>query len=360
MNHTSESQRVTSLGFYGALLLVAVLAYRIVEPFLTEIGWAVVLAICVAPVQARLSRRFGATVSAASLMLMVFFVLIVPLLLVTPMLVGEGSQLVNNVKNDLDGRGGLMGLFHLAWQWLHERLPFLPSEEEVVQQLSNRLGAFAADAARHAGRIVGEAVGFVFSLTIMLCILFFLLRDGPGIARGVRRLLPFGPERNARLLVIVHDIVSTSVTSTFVIAVIQGILGGLAFLLLGVPGPLFWGCLMAVLAVLPAVGATLVWAPAALWLALSGSFGKGVVLALFGVLVLGNTDNVVRPLMLSGKSRMSTLVLIISLLGGVSAFGFIGVVLGPVVAALLTGLVESYALLADVDPEAPPPTAPPG
>jgi predicted PurR-regulated permease PerM len=107
-----------------------------------------------------------------------------------------------------------------------------------------------------------------------------------------------------------------------------------------------------VLAVLPALGATLIWAPAAIWLALSGSIVKGVVLALVGVLVLGNVDNVVRPLMLSGTARMSTLTLIISLLGGVSAFGFIGIVLGPVVAAVLTALVQTYAMLPEPEPAA--------
>ena len=101
---------------------------------------------------------------------------------------------------------------------------------------------------------------------------------------------------------------------------------------------------MTVLALLPAVGAALVWAPAAIWLAVSGSLVKGIVLALVGLLVLGNVDNVVRPLLLSGSARMNTLVLIISLLGGVSAFGFIGIVLGPVVAAVFTALVESYQL----------------
>ena len=116
---------------------------------------------------------------------------------------------------------------------------------------------------------------------------------------------------------------------------------------------------MAVLSTLPAVGAALVWAPAAIWLAVSGSLVKGIVLALVGLLVLGNVDNVVRPLLLSGSARMSTLVLIISLLGGVSAFGFIGIVLGPVVAAVLTALVESYVLDDEPEPAAPAAETPP-
>jgi len=345
---------VKSLGFYGAVLVVAVLAYRIAEPFLTEIGWAVVLAICLAPLRTRLARRLGATGSAVCLIVIVVFVLIVPLLLVAYVLAGQGPQLANVVKAYVDARGGPMGLVRGAWQWLHERRFVLPSEEAVVQHFSERLEELATDAGRQAGQIVEQAVAFVFSLSITLCILFFMLREGPQMASGLRRLLPFGPERNARLLALIHDIVSTSVTSTLVIAVVQGIVGGLAFLLLGVPGALLWAGLMTILAVLPVAGATLVWAPAALWLAISGSFVRGVVLALVGVLILGNVDNVVRPLMLAGRARMSTLLLIITLLGGVSAFGFIGIVLGPVVGAVLTAMVKTYALVPETESEAAP------
>ncbi len=166
---------------------------------------------------------------------MVVFVLIVPLLLVAYVLAGQGPRLANVVKAYVDARGGPMGLVHGAWQWLHERRFVLPSEEAVAEHFSKRLEELATDAGRQAGQIVEQAVAFVFSLTITLCILFFMLRDGPQMAGGVRRLLPFGPERNARLLALIHDIVSTSVTSTLVIAVVQGIVGGLAFLLLGVP-----------------------------------------------------------------------------------------------------------------------------
>lgn len=346
-----EAHHLATIGFYGAALVIAILSYRIAEPFLTEIGWAVVLAICLAPVQARLARRLGPTGSAVGLIATVTLMLVVPLLLVAYVLVGQGPQLATAFKAYVDARGGTIGLLHAAWEWLHRRHFVLPSEEAVVQDFARRLQEFTSDFGRQAQRIVEEAVAFGFNLTITLCILFFMLRDGPQMASGVRRLLPFGAERNARLLVLIHDIVATSVTSTLAICVLQGIVGGVTLLLLGVPGALLWAGLMTILAVLPVGGAALVWAPAALWLALSGSFTKGLVLALVGVLILSNIDNVVRPLMLVGRARMSTLMLIISLLGGVSAFGFIGVVLGPVVGSVLTAFVKTYALLPDVESE---------
>jgi len=364
MSQPAEAQRITSLVFYGVVVLIGFLAYQIVRPFLGEIGWAVVLAICLAPAQSRLARRFGAARSAAVLTLLVLFLLILPTLLGVVTLVEEGAQAADYVEGQLRDRGGPMGLFHVAWDWVRARLPFLPSEDEIVAKVSNDLGSLASQMAGQAGAVVRGAVSFVFGLVITLGILFFLLKDAPEMERAVRRLLPFGREQNERLLSLTRDIVSASVTSMLAVAAIQGVLGGLTFLLLGVPGAALWGGLMAALSLLPAVGAALVWAPAAIWLAVSGSLVKGIVLALVGLLVLGNVDNVVRPLLLSGSARMSTLVLIVSLLGGVSAFGFIGIVLGPVVAAVLTALVESYALPPEEAPEAPvsaapPPAAPP-
>ena len=351
MTQTREAKQVARLAFYGALVLTAVLAYRIVQPFLVEIAWAGVLVICLAPAQARLSRRLGARLSAALLTLLVVFGLIVPLLLVAQVLVSEGSQALGDIEALVSNRGGPAGLVRGAWQWLHQSLPFLPNEEDMVRQLSERLGEFANLVAVHANYVVSQVLGFVFSTSIMLCVLYFMLKDAPAMARGVRRLLPFGRERNERLLVLIRDIVSTSVTSTLVIALVQGILGGLMLLLLGVPRALLLAGLIVVLALLPAVGAALVWGPTAIWLTLSGSIVKGVVLALFGVLVLSNVDNVVRPLMLSGTARLSTLVLIISLLGGISAFGFVGIVLGPVVAAVFSALVETYTQPLDEEHE---------
>jgi predicted PurR-regulated permease PerM len=351
MARTREAKQVRSLAFYGAVVLTAVLAYRIVQPFLVEIAWAVVLVICLAPAQARLSRRLGAAPSAALLTLLVVLVLIVPLLLVAQVLVSEASQAIGHIEAHVTSRGGPAGLVRVAWQWLHQRLPFLPNEEDMVRQLSERLGDFANLVAVHANYVVNQVLGFIFSASIMLCILYFMLKDAPAMARGVRRLLPFGRERNERLLVLIRDIVSTSVTSTLVIALVQGILGGLMLLLLGMPGALLLAGLIVVLALLPAIGAALVWGPTAIWLALSGSIVKGVVLALFGLLVLSNVDNVVRPLMLSGTARLSTLVLIISLLGGISAFGLVGIVLGPVVAAVFSALVETYTQVLDEEPE---------
>jgi predicted PurR-regulated permease PerM len=337
-----DARRIGSVVFYGAVLLIGYLGYLILQPFLVEIGWAVVLAICLAPARDRLARRLGRVRSALLLTLLALLLLFVPALAGIGALVREGGAVVGYIRQQLSDRGGPMGLFHVVWDWLNHHFPMLPSEDQLVARVSDSLGSVAGLLASHAGTVVKGALSLFLSLLMTLAILFFLLRDSEAMTRAALRLLPFGHEQNLRLLTLTRDIVSASVTSMLAVALIQGVLGTLAFALLGIPGALLWGGLMTVLALLPAVGAALVWAPAAIWLAISGSLVKGIVLGLVGLLVLGNVDNVVRPLVLSGSARMNTLVLIISLLGGVSAFGFIGIVLGPVVAAVLTALVESY------------------
>jgi predicted PurR-regulated permease PerM len=363
MSHKAEAEKVSQLLFYGTVLLICWLAYRIVQPFLVEIGWAVVLAICLDPIRVRLLPRLGPTRTAAALTVASVVLLVIPVVFVGMAVIAQGGPAASYLNDQLQNQGGAAGWFHQGWEWARARAPFLPAEQEAIAKVTASVGRGAEFLAGQAGGLLKGTANFLFALIITLGVLFFLLRDASSFARTVRRALPFGAEQNERLIALTSELVSASVTATIAVAAVQGLIGGVTFALLGVSGYVLWGVMMFLLAFLPLVGATLVWLPAAVWLALSGSLVKGIVLALVGVLVLGNVDNVLRPLLLSGKSQMNTLVLIISLMGGVSAFGFIGIVLGPLVAALLTALAESYgadrAELSAAAPEAPAATAPP-
>lgn len=342
MNENPESERLARVAFYGTLALIAWMMWRIVEPFVLEIGWAVVLAVSLNPIRLRIEPRMGRTKAALVLILGLLVLVVVPLVFVGYTLYNEGGSGVGYVQQKLAEEGGPMSLFHKAWEWIRARAPFLPDEQAVLASVSKSLGQVVQYAASQAGHIVAGVVGFGFSLAIMLSILFFLIRDAAGFDQALRRLMPFDPSQNDRFVAVSSALVSASVTSTLVIAALQGLIGGIVLALLGVTGSVLWGIMMTILSFLPLVGSALVWGPIAVWLAVTGHMVKGIVLALVGLLILTNVDNVVRPLLLTGKSEMSTLVLIISLMGGVSAFGFIGIVLGPLVAVLLTAILESY------------------
>jgi predicted PurR-regulated permease PerM len=335
----TDRQRVNVLFFYGAVLLLGWLFFQIIEPFLVEIAWAAVLAICFQPAHAVLARRFGPSRAALLSTLIVTSLIVMPGILVASALVAEGSHAVNDLQAVFE-KGGMAPVLS-AWEWARAHVPLLPPAGEVVSRLRESTGSVAATMAARAGGVLKNVVSFFFNLAITLFTLFFFLRDGAAVHGVIDRTLPFPAEQRRRLVKQTEDLVSASVIATLVIAVVQGLMGGLAFGALGLASPVVWGVVMGVASFIPLIGTALVWVPAALWLMASGSMGKGVALVVIGALI-ANVDNVVRPLLLSGKSEMNGLLVFISLMGGISAFGFIGIVLGPLVAATVVALLESY------------------
>ena len=349
MTHPTQSRRVTQLLFYGAVILLASLVYRIVEPFLVQIGWAAVLAICVYPWHARLAHRFGDSRGALLSTLVVTFLLVVPALFVAMAIISEGSHAESDIQEVLE-RGTAADKVREWWDWARTHLP-LPPVEDIKARVTTGLTAVATGAAAKAGGFVKNVAVFLFDLFLTLFILFFLLRDARSFSGAVSRVLPFDDEQRRRLIALTRDLVSASVTASLAIAAVQGLVGGITFALLGIRAPVLWGVVMGFASLIPLVGTGLVWIPAASWLLLSGQTWRGLVLVAMGV-VIGNVDNVLRPILLSGRAQMPTLVIFVSLLGGVSAFGFVGIVLGPLVTAVALALLESYV---PEEAEAPPP-----
>jgi predicted PurR-regulated permease PerM len=186
--------------------------------------------------------------------------------------------------------------------------------------------------------------------------LFFMLRDGDAMSRYVRDRLPFSAQENERLMIETRDLVIASVGAGLIVAAAQGIIGGVTFWLVGIRAPVFWGVLTGFCSFIPVVGAALVWVPAAIGLLLSGEIGRGVLMALIGAFGISMVDNVLRPLLLSGRTSVSGLVIFFGLLGGAAAFGFIGVVIGPIILVTTARLLEN--LRRPDDPPENPITAP--
>jgi predicted PurR-regulated permease PerM len=356
MPATTDRQRVNVLLFYGAVLLVGWLFFRIIEPFLAEIAWAAVLAICFQPAHAGLARRFGPTRAALMSTLIITALIVIPGILVTSALVNEGGHAVDDLQAAFQKEGPtrLRG----AWDGARIHAPFLPPADEVLARVTESMGTLAAAVASRAGGVLKNVASFLFSLVITLFILFFFLRDGAAVAGVIDRTLPFPVEQRRRLVQQTEDLVSASVIATLLIAVLQGLAGGLAFAVLGLRSPVVWGVVMGVTSFIPLVGTALVWLPAAIWLLASGSVVKGIVLIVIGALI-SNIDNVARPLMLSGRSQMNGLLVFLSLMGGISSFGFIGIVLGPLVAATIVALLDSYTAPPPEGPEPVPVLLPP-
>lgn len=334
----NERRRLNTLLFYAFLLLLGYLAYRIVQPFVTPLVWAGVLALCAEPAHRRLRRRCRPNLAAAVTTLAVAVLLVVPAVLLAIALLGEATQAASALQGAIGDMRDSERL-RATWAWVHAHVP-LPAADELRSRLAGAAAQLTGFLAGQAGIILQATSIFVFELFVTLFALFFFLRDGRAIGGVIRRILPFEDQRKEELMERTHTLVFTGAMATIAVAAAQGLAGGIVFAILGLHAPVFWGAVMGFCALLPLFGTALVWAPAAIWLLVIGSWVRGSLMIVLGVLLIGGLDNLLRPALVSGRSAMNGLLVFISMLGGVAAFGFLGIILGPVVAAATISILQ--------------------
>ena len=335
-----DRERSKTLLFYGCVLLLGYLLYQLFEPFLTPLAWAAIFAAFFFAQYKRLERTVGRTTAASLSTAGVALIIVVPFVLITTAFIQEATQAIGSV--DLAG-GSSKGLERAqgAWGWL-QRQRFgrdVPNLEDLLRQARASIAGFLAE---QAGVLLRNAVVVIVDVIIMLFALFFFFRDGDAIMSRVRRVLPFDASFREGRIRETADLIRASLSSGVVVALVQGAVGGVTFALLGIGAPVFWGVIMAFFSLLP-LGAWIVWTPVAIWLLLTGEVGRGVALAIIGAAGISLIDNVLRPLLLSGRTQMNGLLVFISLLGGIAVFGLLGLVLGPIIMATAISFVDAYA-----------------
>lgn len=327
------------IGFHVMLTFVTIAFIAIVLPFYSAILWAVVFAILFYPVHARLERALGGrrNTAAGLSMLICLCLVIVPGLLIFSSLVRQAGQLYQRIQSgEIDIRQLLRQLEEAVPDVVRDRLQTweLSGFSELRDRLSSGLlesGSFFAGRALSFGQ---NTVQFLIAFGIMLYLLFFLFRDGRELAQAIKRAIPLSDDHTGQFAARFTSVVRATVRGNVIIAALQGLIGGIAFWALGLKPAFLWGVAMAILSLLPAVGAALVWVPAALYLALSGLWGKALVLVLVGVFVIGLIDNLLRPPLVGQETRLPDYVVLISTVGGISLLGMNGFVIGPLIAAL--------------------------
>lgn len=323
-----------------ALLLVVSLAFGwILLPFYGAVFWAVILAIIFAPVQRRLQLRFSPRRNLAALatLLICLLVAVIPVILITGILVQEGTTLYTQIESgeiDIDSIvSSAKELLPASWQVQMQRFG-LGDLEQIRERLATSALEGSQFLATKAFSFGQGTFQFVLSFFLMLYLLFFLLRDGRELVARIRRAMPLSDTQKRRLFSKFTRVVRATVKGNIVVAAIQGALGGVIFAILGIPSAVLCGVLMAFLSLLPAVGAGLIWTPVAIYFLLKGMIAQGVILILYGVLVIGLVDNILRPILVGKDTKMPDYVVLISTLGGLSLFGLNGFVIGPLIAAL--------------------------
>jgi len=326
------------------VVILGLLSYQILKPFLQPLAWAIVLSILFYPIYAALMRwvRFK---SLASVLTLIFIVIVIfgPFSYVSFLLVSELREVsgylqsgeIESVKAVLHGPGAERLL-----SWLSSQFHLSPEHMErlLIENLSKLGTQLIGKVTVGVSNIVSALLDFIF----MLLSVFFFLRDGPGFLKKLRDYMPFSEQSKDHLEKQVKDMVISTIYGGVVVALIQGLLGGVAFYFLGIPSPVIWGMAISVMSFVPVMGAFSIWGPATAYLFIEGEVLKGLILLVIGTFGISLVDNILKPIIIGSRTKMPTLVIFFSVLGGIKLFGLIGLIMGPLVVALFISCLEIF------------------
>ncbi|MFZ4629009.1 MAG: AI-2E family transporter [Blastocatellia bacterium] len=334
-----------SLFLLALFLLVGWLGYRISEPFLKPIITAVLLAIVYYPIHHRLDRFLRRPALAAlTSTLLVLSTILLPFLLLGAAVRQELADLYRSLSEQSVQDGGwgpwLTHVSERLTAWLQRYLGTV--EIDLKTLLLERIRGVSQGFLNDAASLLGDLISFVVDGVIAFFTLFFLFRDGGEIYDRLAGLVPLQRGQLDRLRHEIGRTITASVYGGLAVALSQGGLTALAFWAIGLPSPVLWGIAAGLFSFVPLVGPTIIWGPAVISLFVQGSWLKGALLLAWGAGVIGLADNVVRPFVISSQVRFYPLFVFLSLLGGVQAFGLLGLFIGPVVLALAQALVAIW------------------
>ena len=332
--------------FLLLLALVTVAFFWIISPFFGAVFWAMVLALMFMPVHRRLCARLRGrdTLAALGTLLFCMVIVVVPMIFVVGAMVDEATSFTQRLRTgEFNPRTYFEQIQNALPGWSRDLLGRfgLFNAQDVVDKLTAAVVQGGQALTARALAIGQNTLMLLVNLGIMLYLLFFFLRDGRDLAQTIRRAVPMQRQHTDFLLSKFATVVRATVKGTVVVALVQGMLGGVAFAFLGIHGAVLWGVVMSVLSLLPAVGAALVWAPVAIYLIATGSMIEGLGLAAWGAGVMGMVDNLLRPILVGKETKLPDYLVLLSTIGGLSIFGLNGFLIGPAIAALF---VATWAL----------------
>lgn len=343
--------------FFLFLLAIVSLAFGwILLPYSGAVFWGIVLAILFSGLNRRLlvmtnnRPTLAALITLASIVVMV----ILPLSLIGVSLVNQASSVYSLISTgNIDFGMYFQRIMQSLPDWMISMLERFDltdfdSLQAKLQQGAAQVSQTVARQALHVGSMTFE---FLVGLTVMLYLLFFLLRDGQALSNRIKDGFPLSPHYKRRLFTNLTTVIRATVKGNVLVALAQGGLGGLIFWFLGIQAPLLWAVVMAFLSLLPAVGAGIVWVPVAIYLLATGAIWKGVVLIAFGVLVIGLVDNLLRPLLVGKDTKMPDYLVLLSTIGGMALFGLNGFVIGPLIAALFIACWDLFVSTEEFHPK---------
>jgi len=338
-----NSSRVRNIIFFSIFGLVGILILVMLKPFFFPIFWAAVIAGIFQPIYAFINERLPSpNLATAAVMVSVLIIIILPAFVIGSLLLAESLNIYQSfdkgaVSVDLQVRNMMKTLSGNPY------LSMLPvNADTLTNAITDAVKSVVNYIFQSLRDLTQNTVIFVAQFAIMLYTLFFFIRDGRFFLRTLSRLLSMGNEKELMLFQIFSTTARATLKVTLIIGGLQGLLGGLLFLLLGVKGALTWGVVMIFSSIIPGVGCSIVWLPAGITLLIMDQAWKGVTVLIFGGLVISMVDNLLRPLLLGHDVQMHPLLIFLSTLGGIMLFGISGFIMGPIVTSLFLAFVKMY------------------
>ncbi|MGB1952044.1 MAG: AI-2E family transporter [Marinobacter sp.] len=323
--------------FLALLVGVSLAFFLLMKPFFGPIFWAVAIALIFHPVREAVARKLGDRPNSVALLTLsiCMVIVVIPVVLLVTSLVAEGLGLYQKIQNGEIRPGEYIDRVNQSFPAIEAFLAqFGIDFSEMRDRAVNAFLGGSQFLAKQALGLGQNTFQFFLGLALMVYLAFFLLRDGRKLVELLIRALPLGDARERLLFAKFAEVTRATVKGNLLIAIIQGALGGLIFWILGITGALLWGVVMAIVSLIPAIGASLVWVPVAVYLAAVGDLVPAAVLTAYGAIVIGLADNVLRPIFVGRDTKLPDYIVLLSTLGGIVMFGINGFVMGPLVAAL--------------------------
>lgn len=339
------SEKLEQAAFLILLALVTVAFVWLLKPFFAPLLWACIIAVLFHPVQVWLEQRWGhrPNITALTTLFACVVLVVIPVLLLLVSFLQQGLYIFEQIQAGELQPGKYIDQVRNAFPVLQGLLERFDIEMDTVRDNAAQAAVAASQfLARNALAVGQGAFGFVLKLALMLYVTYFLLRDGRKLVEQLVHAIPLGDERERLLFQKFAEVARATVKGNLLVALVQGMLGGLIFWILGLPAALLWGVVMTVLSLIPAVGAGLVWLPAAIYLYAVGEWISATVLIAYGVVIIGLADNVLRPILVGRDTKLPDWMVLLSTLGGIAMAGINGFVIGPLIAVLFVAFWQIF------------------
>ncbi|MGD9113116.1 MAG: AI-2E family transporter [Desulfobacterales bacterium] len=328
------------------VIFISAIFLSMIRTFLMAIFLAGIFSALAYPLYRRLERWFRGRRALASLTTLLFIVIVIllPLTVLMGIITGQAIEVGHTVKPWVQKQLSQPGAFSETLSSLPFYDKIAPYKEQIWRKVGEMIGGVSKFLISSLSSVTLGAVNILFMVFALLYTMFFFLMDGDKLLEKILYYLPLQDDDERRMLNKFTSVTRATLKGTAVIGILQGGLAGFAFWVVGIPSAVFWGTIMAVLSIIPGIGTALIWVPAAIMLGAAGNFLKAIGLALFCALVVGSIDNLLRPVLVGKDTQMHELMIFFGTLGGIIMFGIMGMIIGPIVAALFVTVWEIYGV----------------